>query len=463
MTRTWDLTKGKPLKTIFLFMLPILIGNVFQQIYSMADAVIVGNTLSDLALGGVGATGSVSFLVINFAFGLTAGFSVYTAQRFGANDTAAVRKSAAQGVLLAIFFTIVLTAVALVSARPLLTLMKTSAEIFPYAYGYITVIYAGVGTSVFYNLFSNMLRAIGDSKTPLYFLIMASLINVGLDLLFIMQFHMGVAGAGLATILAQGLSAIACAVYTFHKYPVFKFKLSDLRPDFAVLKKELYLGLPMAFQFSLISIGLLFVQVTLNMLGDIYVIAFTAASKIDVIACQFMLSTGAALAVYVGQNYGAKNYPRIKAGVRAGIILSVVGSVIFGVLVIVLAKPLTMLFVGGGKDEIYSIARTYLLFNGMFYFVLGLLGIYRNALQGVSRSLLVLMAGLTELIVRTTLALLAMRYWGYTGVCLSASMTWVATTIYLIIAYYTVHGKVKREISGEDSAVLLEEPACAVM
>jgi putative MATE family efflux protein len=444
-------------------MLPILIGNVFQQLYSMADAVIVGNTISDVALGGVGATGSVSFLIISFAFGLTAGFSVYTAQRYGAGDAEGVRRSVAQGILLAVVFTVCLTVTALFSAKPLLQLMKTSDEIFPYAYNYIMVIYGGLGASMFYNLFSNILRAIGDSKTPLYFLIMASVFNVGLDLLFIMQFHMGVAGAGYATVISQGLSAVACAIYTFHKYPVLKFKLSDLKPNWAILKKELYLGLPMAFQFSLISVGLLFVQSTLNILGNVYVIAFTAASKIDIIACQFMLSTGTAMAVYVGQNYGAKNYARIKEGVRACIFLSVVGSIIFGILVTVLAKPLTMLFVGGGKEEIYALSRTYLMFNGMFYFVLGLLGVYRNALQGVSRSILVLIAGLVELVVRTALSLLSMKYWGYIGICLSASMTWVATAIYLIIAYYAVHGHVKREISGEDTAVLLAEPALALI
>ncbi|MDR0855185.1 MAG: MATE family efflux transporter [Christensenellaceae bacterium] len=429
------LTEGKPLKTIFLFMLPILIGNIFQQLYGMVDAVIVGRTLGEVALGGLGASNAVVFLLVGFTFGLTCGFSVLIAQKFGANDAEGVKKATAQGFYLVIVFTVILTLIAVFTAKPLLRLIQTGDDIFPHAYAYVIVIYGGLGAAMFFNFFSNLLRSIGDSRTPLYFLIIASVLNIGLDYLFILVFHSGVEGAAYATIISQLVSVILSAVYTFVKYPVLRVRLSDFKPDFKILLKEVYLGIPMAFQFSLVSVGLIFVQAALNKLGTTYVVSFTAASKIDGVACQFMLATGVALAVYVGQNYGAKDYTRIKQGIKAGFLLAVIGSLICGALVISLSKPLVQLFIGAGRQEIYDLAFQYLCINGSMYFVLGLLGIYRNALQGVGKSLLVLIGGGVEFAVRMVVSILAMKYWGYMGICFASVLTWTGATVYLAIAY----------------------------
>ncbi|MDR3185804.1 MAG: MATE family efflux transporter [Christensenellaceae bacterium] len=443
MKKTSDLTQGKPLKTLFTFMTPILVGNVFQQLYSMVDAIIVGQTISPLALGGIGATGSISFLIISFTMGLTAGFSVHTAQRFGAKDFEGVRRSIAHGIILAFVFALFLTILSVYLARPMLQVMKTSVDLVDYAYDYVIVIFAGMIATMFYNLFSNILRAIGDSVTPLVFLIVASILNIGLDFLFILKFNMGVAGAGYATVISQVVAASCCIVYTFIRYPMFRICSKHFLLDSKTFHSELTLGIPMALQFSLISIGLLFVQVAINSLGNDHVIAFTAAVKIDTLAAQFMLSVGLSLAVFTGQNFGAKRFDRIQAGIRSGVFLSVIGAIIFGTLVITLSKPLTMLFVGDSYERIYELSGIYLKVNGSFYFVLGLLGVFRNVLQGISRSMLVLVAGGIELLSRTVFSFISLEYFGYTGICFCAVITWVLTTIYLIITYFFVAPKAK--------------------
>ncbi|ELA98460.1 Na-driven multidrug efflux pump [Enterococcus faecium] len=286
-----DLTTGTPAKLIFLFTIPLLVGNIFQQFYNMVDMIIVGQTIGKEALAAVGATGSITFLIIGFAQGLTAGLSIITAQRFGAQDFRGVKKSFAVAIIISFTVTAILTVLSLVFLRPLLLLMQTPPEIIQQAQEFISVILGGMFASMAFNLLSNMIRALGDSRTPLFFLIFAVIINVILDLVFIINFHMGIAGAGYATVIAQISASLMCVIYIKRKIPLLQVSKSDFKIDKDTIFTHLNAGLPMAFQSSIIAIGAVVLQSALNSLGTDVVAAQAAAGRIDQFATQPMMSS----------------------------------------------------------------------------------------------------------------------------------------------------------------------------
>ncbi|PHL07216.1 MATE family efflux transporter [Enterococcus faecium] len=286
-----DLTTGTPAKLIFLFTIPLLVGNIFQQFYNMVDMIIVGQTIGKEALAAVGATGSITFLIIGFAQGLTAGLSIITAQRFGAQDFRGVKKSFAVAIIISFTVTAILTVLSLVFLRPLLLLMQTPPDIIQQAQEFISVILGGMFASMAFNLLSNMIRALGDSRTPLFFLIFAVIINVILDLVFIINFHMGIAGAGYATVIAQISASLMCVIYIKRKIPLLQVSKSDFKIDKDTIFTHLNAGLPMAFQSSIIAIGAVVLQSALNSLGTDVVAAQAAAGRIDQFATQPMMSS----------------------------------------------------------------------------------------------------------------------------------------------------------------------------
>ena len=286
-----DLTTGTPAKLIFLFTIPLLVGNIFQQFYNMVDMIIVGQTIGKEALAAVGATGSITFLIIGFAQGLTAGLSIITAQRFGAQDFRGVMKSFAVATIISFTVTAILTVLSLVILRPLLLLMQTPPDIIQQAQEFISVILGGMFASMAFNLLSNMIRALGDSRTPLFFLIFAVIINVILDLVFIINFHMGIAGAGYATVIAQISASLMCVIYIKRKIPLLQVSKSDFKIDKDTIFTHLNAGLPMAFQSSIIAIGAVVLQSALNSLGTDVVAAQAAAGRIDQFATQPMMSS----------------------------------------------------------------------------------------------------------------------------------------------------------------------------
>lgn len=286
-----DLTTGTPAKLIFLFTIPLLVGNIFQQFYNMVDMIIVGQTIGKEALAAVGATGSITFLIIGFAQGLTAGLSIITAQRFGAQDFRGVMKSFAVAIIISFTVTAILTVLSLVFLRPLLLLMQTPPDIIQQAQEFISVILGGMFASMAFNLLSNMIRALGDSRTPLFFLIFAVIINVILDLVFIINFHMGIAGAGYATVIAQISASLMCVIYIKRKIPLLQVSKSDFKIDKDTIFTHLNAGLPMAFQSSIIAIGAVVLQSALNSLGTDVVAAQAAAGRIDQFATQPMMSS----------------------------------------------------------------------------------------------------------------------------------------------------------------------------
>ena len=307
-----DMTVGKPMKMILDFTIPVFIGNVFQQFYNMADAIIVGKFVGTKGLAAVGSTGTIMFLIIGFLMGLTAGFTVLTSQKFGAGKMDEMRQSVGNAALLSIIISVIMTAVSMVGMHSLLTLMHTPEDIFDGAYGYIMIICAGIFTQVLYNLVSSVLRALGNSKTPLYFLILSSFLNIVLDLFLIVVVKLGTAGAAYATIIAQGVSALLCFIYMFRKFDILKTSREDYYLDGYGVFNMLSIGIPMALNYSITAIGTMILQGAVNIFGSSVVAAFTAASKVENLSTQTMPTLGTAIATYCGQNLGAGKYKRVR-------------------------------------------------------------------------------------------------------------------------------------------------------
>lgn len=460
---TYDLTAGKPLRRILVFAAPLLVGNIFQQLYSMVDTIIVGQTISTRALSGVGATGAISFLIIGFVQGLTAGFSILTSQFFGGKDTENVRRSVGVSYKLSVYFSIIITIVAVATAMPLLRLMQTPETILPYAYDYIVTIYMGLSATVFYNIVSYQLRAVGDSRTPLYFLIFASVLNVGLDFLFILYFHMGVAGAGWATVISQALAGMGSLLVLLKKFPAMRPKLADIRWDPVYAMRLVRLGLPMALQFSITAIGVMVQQAALNRLGDVAVAAYTAANKMDNLATQAMVALGTALATFCGQNFGAGRFDRIRTGVKQTMLVTAGYAVVGAVVVISLAKPLTYLFVNAqdATPELLGLVEQFIFFQGVFYIALGAIFCYRNALQGMGYSTLTMIGGAIELVMRALAAFVLAAAFGYIGVCLSNPAAWVGADLFFIPAYcYLLNKRLREMQAAPQTETLLMEQEC---
>lgn len=440
-----DMTTGNPVKLILSFSIPLLIGNIFQQFYNMVDAIIVGRFVGVQALAAVGATGSLAFLVIGFIFGLTSGFCVLVAQRFGAGDYKEMRHVVGMSLYLSVGVTLLLTIIMLVTTRPLLEIMNTPPDIIVEADKYISIIYAGMIATMFYNFFAGILRALGDSKTPLYFLIIASLLNVVLDLFFVVVLQAGSAGAAYATVISQGVSAILCFVYIVKKFPVLRFEKGELdfRLDSAL--KLVGIGLPMALQFSITASGVMILQSAINSFGSTVVGAYTAASKVEQLTTQPLLTFGTTMAVYVGQNLGAGKLDRIREGVKKGVILSIIASIVGTLLVVFFGKAFITMFIAGDQLEAIDLAVKYLKFVSIFYIPLGLIFIFRNTLQALGYGLMPMLAGVAEMVVRTFFAFFVATKIGFMGICIANPAAWFGAAIPLTIAYLIKMNKIKKK------------------
>lgn len=370
-----DMTVGSPARIIFNFTVPVFIGNLFQQFYSMVDTIVVGKFVGTKALAAVGSTGTINFLIIGFLLGMTAGFTVLTSQRYGARDMDGMRKTVAMAGILSIIVSAVMTVISMVFMRPLLTLMNTPEDIFEGAYTYIMIICAGIAAQVLYNLLSSILRALGNSKTPLYFLILAATLNVVLDLVFIINFHMGVAGAAYATVISQGVSGLLCLVYIVKKVEVLKLNKYDWAFDGDVAMLQLKIGFPMALQYSITAIGAMMVQAALNVFGSIAVAAFTAASKIEQIVTQAYVALGVTMATFCAQNAGAGKLERIREGFRKATLMGAVYGVITGAVLFFCGKYMTGMFISDNLEQIIGYVDTYLRCVGLFLIPLTIVNI----------------------------------------------------------------------------------------
>ena len=430
-----ELTHGSPAKLIFFFTIPLLVGNIFQQFYSMVDMIIVGQTLGKDALAAVGATGSVNFLIIGFAQGLTAGLSIITAQRFGARDQIGVRKSFATSIIISLGVTAVLTVLSLTFLRPLLVLMQTPDAIIDQAQAFISVILAGIFASMSFNLLSNMVRALGDSRTPLFFLAFAVVINVVLDLLFIIKFHMGVEGAGYATVIAQVSASLMCVWYIKRKIPLLQVRRQHFSWDKEEFRIHLNAALPMGFQSSIIAIGAVILQSALNSLGTDVVAAQATAGRIDQFATLPMMSFGITMATFTAQNFGAKKYHRILQGVKQCLLMSGGFSLIAGFAIITYGHIFVNWFVDKSEVKVFQLAQIYFNINGSLYWILAILFILRYTLQGLGQAKVPTIAGIMELVMRSFAAIILTHYFGYPGAAFASPLAWIGSVAVLLFSY----------------------------
>ncbi|MFA6849484.1 MAG: MATE family efflux transporter [Selenomonadaceae bacterium] len=433
---TKNLTEGNPAKLIFFFTMPLIAGNIFQQLYAFVDTLLVGRFLGVDALAAVGCTGSLMFFMIGFVIGLTTGFSIYTGQRFGANDEEGVRRSAAACVVLSIVSAIILTVFGTLLCRTFLIWMQTPAEILDDATKFISIVYGGVSITVMFNMLSNLIRALGDSRTPLYFMILATVINIILEVLFILVFEWGVSGAAAATVTAQLISNLFCMLYIVKKLPILHIRREDWHLSKKFLWEHLKVGLPMGFQASIIAIGAIVLQIALNNLGPVAVAAYAAAQKVDAVAVMPMMSFGMAMAAYTAQNYGAKKIDRIEKGVNQCILMSGTFSILVGLFNIFCGPYIMHMFVGDGQQQVIDYGQMYLTVNGVNYFVLSLLFVYRYTLQGLGQSMVPTIAGIVELLMRAGAAIVLVNYFGYIGACFANPMAWIGSCLPLAVAYY---------------------------
>ncbi|WP_099974552.1 MATE family efflux transporter [Lactobacillus terrae] len=427
-----DLTVGKPMKVIFLYTIPLLLGNFFQQFYSFIDTLIVGKTISVNALASVGACGGIFFLIIGFAQGMTSGLSIMSAQRYGSGDEKGVKKSFASGLLISIGTSIIITILAMSFAYPLLKLLNTPDVLIHDSFIFMEVIFGGTFTFVGFDFLANTMRALGNTRVPLFYLIVSTILNVVLELLFILVFHMGVSGAGFATVAAQGITMVILFFYIRRNIPALILEWSDFKIDWKEIKELLRISMPMGFQASIIAIGSIILQFSLNTLGPDAVAAYTVAGRVEQIATLPAMSFGITLVNFAAQNLGAKKYSRILRGVRDGLTISIISSIIIGFLLIIFGQNISHLFMNGPENNVLKLIQIYYYFNGSSYFILSILFIVRYTLQGLGNQKAPTIAGIAELFMRVFAGLVLVRIFGFYGAAMANPLAWIGSVLVLV-------------------------------
>lgn len=433
---TKNMTEGNPLKILLLFSIPVLLGNLFQQFYNMVDTIIVGQYLGEDALAAVGSTGCLMFLVLGFANGIAQGFGVMISHAYGAQDMKLLKHYVALSLILTVIVSLILTIPTVAASRALLLWMNTPENILDLANAYIQVIFAGIILTMGYNVAAGILRGIGDSKTPLYFLILSSVLNIILDVFLIVVVKMGTAGAAYATIIAQGVSAVLCFIYMFCKFDILKTSRSDYYLDGRGVKNMLAIGIPMALNYSITAVGTMIFQSAVNVFGSSVVAAYTAASKVCNISTQTMPTLGTAMATYCGQNLGAGKYERIFEGMRQAFFLCLAAAGLASAICVFGGRFIVSWFISNPSEEIYSYAMQYLYTISWFMIPLAWIFAYRNGLQGLNQGFIPMISGVVELVSRYIVILLFAKPFGYPGVCFADPAAWVSTGLLLIITYF---------------------------
>ena len=439
------MTSGSPAKLIFGFAIPMFLGLLFQQFYSMVDTLIVGKFLGVNPLAGVGSTTSLNFMVLGFCMGVCNGFAIPVAQMFGAREEGRLRRYVTNGAWLCIVFSVVMTLVVVAVCRPVLVLMQTPEEIFEYAYVYIVIVFWGIPCTFLYNILAAIIRSLGDSKTPVVFLAVSSGINIVLDLVFVLAFDMGVEGPAIATVLAQGISGIVCLWYMYRKFPVLHASREEWRPELSYMGKLCYIGVPMGLQYSVTAIGTLVLQAAVNGLGAAVVAGVTAGQKINAFIQCPLEALGQTMAPYAGQNMGAEKYDRIGKGLKSAVGMGFVVSVLCFVLAIFFGKQLTTLFVDASETTIISYSYQFLLYCTGGYCLLTLVNTVRFTIQGMGFSVFAILSGIMEMIARILAATVVVQMIGFAGTCLAHPMAWLFADVFLIPAFFWCRKKVAKQ------------------
>ena len=444
---TRDMTEGSAAKHILAFTLPMLLGIVFQQFYSMVDSMVVGKWIGVEAIAGVGSTGSINFMIIGFCNGLGTGFAIPVARAFGAKDYSLLRKYVANALWLSIALCTVITALVTVYCREILVFMQTPEDIMGYAYTYIVIIFAGIPILYAYNLLAAILRALGDSKTPVYFLIIAALLNVVLDVISVVFLKMGVEGPALATLISQLVSAVLCFIYMVKKFDILKIKGEEWLPSKTRMVTLASMGLPMGLQYSITAIGSVVIQTAVNTIGTAAVAAVAAGNKIaGLVVCPYD-AMGSTMATFVGQNAGVGNHKRIKQGVAAAMIIGCIYSVFsFGVLAL-FGKQIGLWFIDAGEAAILDDVHLFLIINSATYVLLLAVNVLRFSIQGMGFSFLAIIAGVLEMIGRSLIALVFVPRFGFVAACFANSAAWVFADLFLIPAFFLCCRRLKRMVN----------------
>ena len=439
--KTNDMTVGSPVKLIIQFMIPMFLGNVFQQFYNIVDSIVAGQFIGVDALAAIGSTGSLMFFVTGWLNGLSSGFAIIVAQRFGARKYDEMRHYVAMSFYLMAAFALVMTVGFLALNEPILRLMNSPENVMQDVKSYMGIIYAGLIITAAYDILAAVLRALGDSRSPLYFLIISAGINVVLDIVLICVFGMGVEGCAYATVIAQGISAVCCIKYIVKKYPILHLKKENFAISLDSFRRLIALGIPMGLQFSITAIGTIIVQGAVNIYGTTYMAGFSAAGKIQNIASMVAVSMGATIATYVGQNRGAGKMDRVKQGVNYCWIMLLVWSVIEMILMYFGGKYFTYLFVSSSQTDVINVSVTY--FHTVFwaYPFLCTIFLFRNALQGMGYGLVPMLGGVFELVARTAIVVFVAGKTTFAGVCLADPVAWIAALIPLIPYYFHIMKK----------------------
>lgn len=442
MTR--DLTEGNPFSLILGFSIPVLFGFLFQQFYNIVDTAIVGKFLGKEALAAVGVTGSVNFLVIGFCMGVCNGFAIPIAQKFGAKDFSLMRKFVMSAAYLSILFSVVLTVLTVVFCRPLLVLMKTPENILDGAASYIGVIFAGIPVIFLYNLTAGIIRSLGDSKTPLYFLILASVLNIVLDVVFITVFAWGVTGAAVATVISQGISGLLCLFYMSRKFEVLRMSKEDKQIHSQLFPVLCGQGVPMGLQYSITAIGSVILQASVNTLGSDAVASVTAGSKLGMFIVSPYDALGTTMSTWGGQNAGAGKYPRLKQGLLVSCAIGFVYSIFAFVVMLLFGNVLSRIFINANETLVLAQSHQFLVLNAAFYFPLALVNIVRFLIQGMGFSRFAILAGVFEMVARTLVGVVFVPIFGYSAACLASPAAWVFADCFLIPAFFWCYKKLEQ-------------------
>lgn len=445
---TKDMTAGSPVKLIIGFAIPMFFGMLFQQFYSMVDAVIIGKYLGVNPLAGVGSTTSLNFMVIGFCTGVCNGFAIPVAQMFGAKKESLLRKYVANGVWLCTAFSVLMALATVIFCRPVLTLMNTPEEIFDYAYGYIVIIFAGIPCTFLYNMLAAIIRSFGDSRTPVIFLAISSILNIILDMAFILILHRGVEGPAMATVISQGISGLICLSYVKVKFSILKVKKEEWKPDMGYMGKLCAIGIPMGLQYSVTAIGSLVLQTAVNGFGAAVVAGVTAAQKLHAFIASPVEAIGQSMAPYTGQNMGAGKLDRIGKGLRDASLAGFAVSGVCFLVTLLFGKNLILLFLDAKETKIIEYAYQFLLCCTGCYFLLTLVNTIRFTLQGMGFSVLTIVSGMMEMCARILAAAVIAGRFGYASICVANPLAWTFADIFLLGAFFCCMRKAgKAEIS----------------
>lgn len=439
LSKTKDMTLGSPMKLIITFAVPLMFGNIFQQFYSMVDTIIVGKFLGKEALAGVGSTGALNFLIVGFCLGICSGFAIPVAQRFGSKNFKELKILVGNIIWLSVIFSAVFAILTGIFCRQMLMLTNTPTDILDYSYNYFVVILFGIPALVLYNVLSSLLRALGDSKTPVIFLVLASIINIVLDIVLVVYIPMGVAGAGVATVISQAISGMACLIYIIKKFPILHITKDDLKPKKEYMIELCSNGVPMGLQYSITAIGSVILQTSVNSLGTIAVASVTAASRLSMFFMCAFDAIAVAMSTYAGQNIGARKYDRLSKGVISGMVCGTVYSILALIVVLISGKILLTLFVDSKEVQIINDAYIFLLTNISFFVFLAGVNVFRLFIQGMGYGKIAIFSGVFEMIARTFIGFVIVPNFGFYSACFGNPLAWITADLFLVpMTFYLI-------------------------